>query len=54
MGQGQWCEVQQGQVPGPVLGSEQHHGMLQAGDRGSGKLQAEKDLKVNVNLGVPR
>ncbi|NWQ86631.1 TFG protein, partial [Burhinus bistriatus] len=30
MGRGQWYEVQQGQVPGPALGSQQPHAALQA------------------------
>lgn len=30
-GQGQLYEVQQGQVPGPALGSQQPHAVLQAG-----------------------
>jgi len=38
MGQGQLCEVQQGQVLGAALGSQQPHATLQAWGRVAGKL----------------
>jgi len=42
MGQGQLYEVQQGSVPGPALGSQQPHAMLQAWGRVPGKLPGRK------------
>ena len=38
MGQGQLYEMQQDQVLGPTLGSQQPHAMLQAWGRVAGKL----------------
>jgi len=48
MGQGQLCEVQQGQMPGPALGSQQPHATLQAwgGVEWLESCPAEKDLGV--------
>jgi len=42
MGQGQLYDVQQGQVPGPALGSQQPHATLQAWRRVAGKLSCGK------------
>ena len=42
MGRGQLYEVQQGQVPGPALGSQQPHAMLQAWGGVAGKLSGGK------------
>ncbi|GAB0202760.1 hypothetical protein GRJ2_002741600 [Grus japonensis] len=42
MAQGQLCEVQQGQVPGPALGSQQPQATLQAWGRVAGKLPGGK------------
>ena len=58
MGRGQSYEVQQGQVPGPALGSQQSHAMLQAwggvtgelpggkGPGGAGRQPAEREPAV--------
>ena len=43
MGRGQLYEVQQGQVPGPALWSQQPHVMLQALERVAGKLPSGKE-----------
>ena len=42
MGWGQLYEIQQGQVPGPALGSQQPHATLQAWGRVAGKLPGRK------------
>ena len=42
MGWGQLYEVQQSQVPGPALGSQQPHAMLQTWGRVAGKLPSRK------------
>ncbi|KAM9637659.1 uncharacterized protein ACIBXB_013210 [Morphnus guianensis] len=49
MGPGQLYEVQQGQVPGPALGSQQPHAALQAWGRVAGKLPRGKGPGVFVN-----
>ena len=43
MGRGQLYEVQQGQVPGPALGSQQPHATLQAWGRVAGKMPGRKE-----------
>ncbi|KAJ7395700.1 hypothetical protein BTVI_152292 [Pitangus sulphuratus] len=52
MGRGQWCEVQQGEVPGPALGSQEPPAVLQAGGRGDGKLPGNirNDIEVLEQL----
>jgi len=42
MGRGQLYEVQQGQMTGPALGSQQPHATLQAWGRVAGKLPSGK------------
>ena len=42
MGRGQLYEVQQGQVPGPALWSQQPHAMLQAWGGVAGNLSGRK------------
>ena len=42
MGRGQLYDVQQGQMPGPALGSQQPHAMLQAWGGLAGKLHGGK------------
>ena len=42
MGQGQLHDTEQGQVPGPALGSQQPHATLQAWGRVPGKLPGRK------------
>jgi len=42
MSQGQLYELQQGQMPGPALGSQQPHATLQAWGRVAGKLTSKK------------
>jgi len=42
MGTGQLYEVQQGQMPGTALRSQQPHAMLQAWGRVTGKLPTRK------------
>ena len=42
MGRGQLYEVQQGQRPGPALGSQQPHAALQAWGRVAGKLPSRE------------
>jgi len=49
MGQGQLYEVQQGQVLGPALGSQQPHATLQAGEEWLESCPAKKDLWVLVD-----
>jgi len=50
MGQGQLYEVQQGQISGPALQSQQPHATLQAYGRVAGELPSGKDLGVLVNI----
>ena len=42
-------EFQQGQMPGPALGSQQPHATLQASGGVAGSCPAEKDLGVLVD-----
>jgi len=49
MGQGQLYEVQQGQMLGPALGSQQPHATLQAWGGVAGNLPGRKGLGVLVN-----
>jgi len=54
MGQGQLFEVQQGQMPGPALGSQQPHATLQAWGGVAGKLPSRKgpwgvDSRLNTS-----
>jgi len=48
MSQGQLYEVQQGQMLGPALGSQQPHATLQAGKEWLESCPAEKDSGVLV------
>jgi len=49
MGQGQLYEIQQGQMLGPALGSQQPHASLQAWGGGAGKLPGRRDLRMLVD-----
>lgn len=42
MGCGQWCEVQQGQVPGPTLGLQQCQAVPQSGQSGWRTVQKKR------------
>jgi len=52
MGQGQLYEVQQGQMPGPALGSQQPHVTLQAWGGVAGKLPSTKGPWVDSRLNM--
>ena len=49
MGRDQLYEIQQGQVPGPALGSQQPHAIYKLGEERLKSCPAEKDLGVLVN-----